>query len=150
MDKNVFKDIIKLAKIKEEGSYNTYIAFAKKVKNPIAKKIFKKLAEEEKGHAKFFENLNIGDVKNFEEREINDLKLSKFLVDVDFNENISMQDTLLYAIKREDYAVDFYDALANLAFDDDVKKMLQLFKAEEMRHKKQLEEIYESNSYQFF
>jgi rubrerythrin len=150
LDKNSFNDIIEMAKKREENSYALYLNCAKRAKNALSKDFFFKLAEEEDGHIKHLESITLWDVRHYNKRKIAELKTSEFLIDVRIDENMPLQDVILYAIKSEQHAVDFYGGLLNMTDDKNIKKVLRLLKDEEIKHKNKLEEAYEDSSYQFF
>ncbi len=150
MEISEFDDIINLAKTKEEGSYNAYVCFAEKVKDKLVKDFFLELAEEEKEHIKLLDSLTLKSIKGYEKKDIEDLKLSKFLVEVSFDEEMTIQDAMLYAIKREDHAVEFYSKLLNATLEEQVRNTFTRILDEEKTHKRKLEEEYDNLVYQFF
>ena len=119
MEKDTFNEIIKIAKGKEEGSYALYSECAKRAKNALSKDFFLKLAEEEEGHIKHLDNISRRDIRNYNKDEVSELKISNFLVDVNFDENMNIQDVILYAIKHEGHAIDFYGRLEDETSEDD-------------------------------
>ncbi len=150
MHKGTFKEILDLAKSKEEGSFARYTTCAQKAKNAVVRDFFTKLAKEDEGHLAKLNEISKRGISHFKEHNINDLKISEFLVDVSFYEDMSLQDAILYAIKAEKHAIEFYGRLVQMMNEEEIKKMFNVLKEEEMGHKRHLEEVYEDAAYQFF
>ena len=102
-------------------------------------------AEQEKGHKKVFEKLieegcRTGAPKG---KQSTDMRLSDYLVDVPFDPEMSYQDSLILAMKREEKSAAFYQDLARKVSDPCLAETIQKLAGEEVRHKAKLEEIYE-------
>ncbi|MFC1856134.1 ferritin family protein [Thermodesulfobacteriota bacterium] len=150
MQKSSFYNLVERAKKREQGSVNFYTHCAKRAKDPLTKDFFFDLVEEEKRHVKNLEHVRFSKVKRFSEHKIEDLKLSDFLVEMKMDDNMTLQDAMIFAIKLEQHAADFYAKLADATDDPDAKKIFNSFQEEEIKHKKSLEEAYEDSAYQFF
>jgi len=69
------------------------------------------------------------------EQEILDLKISDYLVEVETSENISYQDALIIAMKRERAAYELYSDMAAKIPESHLKEVLVGLAKEEAKHK---------------
>jgi rubrerythrin len=133
----------------ETGAYNLYSNMAKKAKNPGSKKLLQDLAGDEKKHKEYFEaalkdpkkvmnEAKVGDLK-----KVMDLKVSDPLKEEGLSADASYQDTLIFAAKSEQTAVDFYSALAKAYSAHPLGKMWADFARMEQGHKLKLEKEYD-------
>jgi len=133
----------------ETGAYNLYSNMAKKAKNPGSKKLLQDLAGDEKKHKEYFEaalkdpkkvmnEAKVGDLK-----KVMDLKVSDPLKEEGLSADASYQDTLIFAAKSEQTAVDFYSALAKAYSAHPLGKMWAEFARMEQGHKLKLEKEYD-------
>jgi rubrerythrin len=72
-----------------------------------------------------------------------DLKVIDHLVDVELSENMSFQEILIYAGKREKYTFEYYDALSKGLRDVEVKELFKALASEELKHKYRIEKLYD-------
>ena len=76
-----------------------------------------------------------GNGKLTPEQEVLDLKISDYLVEVEVNDNISYQDALIIAMKRERAAYELYSDMAAKVPDSHLKEVLEGLAKEEAKHK---------------
>ncbi|MEO0231022.1 MAG: ferritin family protein [candidate division WOR-3 bacterium] len=149
---NEFKsieEILDFAIKREEEEYEFYEQWKDKVRQDI-RPLFEKLAEEEKGHKVKLLWVKSGKLKDFLEagsQGILDLKMSDYLVDIEPKPNISYQDALILAIKREKMAFKLYEDLANKSSNKEIKDLFIALAQEEARHKLKLELLYDEYFY---
>ena len=140
---------LKVGVTMETGAYNLYTETAKKAKNPGSKKLLTELAGDEKKHKEYFEaalkdpkkvmsEAKIGDMK-----KVMDLKLSDPLKTAPLAPHASYQDTLIFAAKSEQIAVDFYTALSKTYATHPLGKMWADFARMEQGHKLKIEKEYD-------
>ncbi|MDP2901326.1 MAG: ferritin family protein [Candidatus Bathyarchaeota archaeon] len=133
----------------ETGAYNLYTGTAKKVKNPGSKKLLQELAADEAKHREYFETAlkdpkkvlsegRIGDLKR-----VMDLRISDPLKDAPLSPDASYQDTLIFAAKSEQTAVDFYTALSKAYSAHPLGTMWGDFAKMEQGHKLKIEKEYD-------
>ncbi len=82
-------------------------------------------------------------IATYEIKKIPDLKISDYLVDIEYEEGMLMSDILRIAMKREEQAVHLYRDLADKSMDKEIEKMFQLLAQEESKHKLALESMYD-------
>lgn len=142
-------EIIDFAIKREEEAYNFYKEWAGKVK-PEIKPLFEKLAEEEVKHKEKLLEVKSGELRKFVEsgsREVLDMKMTDYLVDVEVKPDMSYQDALILAMKREKMAFRFYEDFANKSTDENVKNLFISLAQEEARHKLRIEILYDDYMY---
>jgi rubrerythrin len=71
------------------------------------------------------------------------MKISNYLVDVEPSKDLSYQEILIIAMKREEKSYALYSDLEARAADAATRKLFELLKGEELRHKATLEKEYE-------
>lgn len=133
----------------ETGAYNLYTGMAKKVKNLGSKKLLTELAEDEKKHKEYFESALKDPKKVMNEskagdlKKVMDLKVSDPLKDSPLGVDATYQDTLIFAAKSEQTAVDFYTALSKVYAVHPLGKMWADFARMELGHKLKIEKEYD-------
>ena len=137
------EEIIKFAIEKEVEAAAFYENLASKVKNPVMKDAVLSMADEERKHQRILSNLTPQQVGSFTEPNIEDFKISDYVVDAPVTEDIKYPDLLVLAMKREEKAHQMYADLEQRAGDDATRKVFALLKTEELKHKRKLETEYE-------
>ena len=75
--------------------------------------------------------------------EVIDLKISDYLVEVEADKNISYQDALIVAMKRERAAFKLYSDLAEKVSEDELRQVFLGLAKEEAKHKLFFESEYD-------
>jgi len=145
MEGSAFEEIIDFAIKREEEAYNSYGEMIKMAKTPGLKKLLAELQEEEKNHKKLLQNISQEKVKSLKIKEVLDLKISNYLVEEPPHEQMTFQDLLIFAAKKEQKAVELYSDLADEAKEEELKKLFEFFVQQEKRHKLRLEKEYEEH-----
>lgn len=140
-----FEQIINFAIEKEKEAADLYTRLIGMAKKPNAKTMFQELAAEEEKHKRFFEGLREDQIPDLPLRKVMDLKISDYLVDVEFKTDMEYQDILIMAMKREESAVKLYTDLASKVQEPKMNKLLQFMAQEESKHKLRLETEYDKN-----
>ena len=107
------------------------------------KKMLLDFAEEEKRHKERLLAVRTGEHKLSPQKEILDLKVSDYLVEVDATDNISYQDALIIAMKRESAAFKLYSDMGQKVTDTNIKRVFLGLAKEEAKHKLFFETEYE-------
>ena len=63
-------------------------------------------------------------------------------------EGAGLQDTLIFAMKREEESVDFYRKMAGMMREEEAKELCANLANEELGHKKRLETLYDQLFYE--
>ena len=140
-----FESIIAFAIENEIAAVELYEKMRDMARRQNAKVMFSELAAEEVGHRKTFEGLTAKNVPDVQLKEVTDLKISDYLVDVDFKPDMEYQDILIIAMKREESAVKLYNDMAAQVENPKLEKLLKFMAQEEAKHKLRLETEYDEN-----
>jgi rubrerythrin len=136
-----------MAIYKEIASQAFYIAGQNKTDDPGAKALMKELAEEELRHSRWLKNLKEKrlDKEDWHQEKVKvpNLMISEYLTGGDTLEGASVQDTLLFAMKREQQAMEFYLKMMGIMRDEAAKHLCQRLVHEELEHKLKLEMLYD-------
>lgn len=136
-------DVVSFAIEKEEKAMEFYQKCADRAKNPGIKKFFQEMAEEEQRHRDMLRELDPHKLGDIILKKVEDLHISDYLVDIKFKEDISYQEALTLAMKREEKAHDFYTSWQNKCVHEKTAKVFELLAQEEMKHKRRIETIYD-------
>ncbi len=148
MNKNFADQLISKAIQREEDAYKLYSDAAGMVNRPEVKKLFEDLAKQEMGHKETLSKIDLNAFENTAPEKLSDPNLSHLVEAHSLNEGFTLQDALLFAIKREDESYRFYKEFAQLAEHDALKNVFENLAKMEMQHKTNLEEMYEDKIYQ--
>ncbi|MEI7723909.1 MAG: ferritin family protein [Bacteroidota bacterium] len=136
-------EILDFAIGEEQAAVDFYLQLAAQSKNKQTKKTFQEYAEEEMRHKANL--LSIKEIGSFKmpDATVKDLKIAEYLVDVKPTANMSYQDALILAMKKEKAAFRMYTKLAQKAEDPEVKALFFNLAQEESKHKLAFEVEYD-------
>jgi rubrerythrin len=137
------KDVVDFAIKREENARDYYLRCKEKAENAGIKDFFQELADEEEKHRVLLTEADTSSDGAFEPAQVENLKLSDYMVDADFTPDISYQDALTLAMKKEEKAQAFYSAWKNRCSSSETAKLFEFLAGEEMKHKRKLEDIYD-------
>jgi rubrerythrin len=137
------EDIISFARDKEKESIQFYEDLARKIENPVLKETILAMADQERKHEKLLRGLTPKNIQALTGPSLPDMKISSYLVDVEPSKDLSYQEILIIAMKREEKSYALYSDLEARAADIATRKIFNLLKGEELRHKTTLEKEYE-------
>jgi len=143
MERKNLEKTIKFALDKEHEAVDFYKHCSSLTSRPEMKDVFLEMAEEEKKHVRMLENFKPEQVEKIKLKKIPDLKLSDYLVDMKFSPDMSYQDLLILAMKREEASVKLYTDFTQNESDPALIKLFQILAQEELRHKNQLQREYD-------
>ena len=138
-------ELLETAIYKEVASQAFYIAGQDKTPDLGARALLAELAKEELGHSQRMKELRDSGVegRGWSHKEIPNLKISEYLTAPDTLEGTGLQDTLIFAMKREQHSVEFYTRLMGTLRDETAKHLCERLVHEELQHKLRLERLYE-------
>ncbi len=136
-------DVVGFAIEKEEKAMEFYRQCADRAKNPGIKEFFREMVAEEQKHRDMLKNLDSLKLDEVKLKQVENLKISDYLVDVPFSEDISYQEALIVAMKKEEKALAFYSGWKNKCVSEKASKLFQLLANEEEKHKRMLEKLYD-------
>jgi len=143
---NSVDDILDFAIEREIESYNFYIELSEKSSSSSSvKKLFRGFAGEEEGHKRKLEAAKSGKMLSLSRDEITNLKVSDYLVDVAPSTDMSYQDALILAAKKEKAAFLLYTHLAESVEDGEMITFFEILAQEEAKHKLRFEIEYDNS-----
>ncbi|MFA5689148.1 MAG: ferritin family protein [Kiritimatiellales bacterium] len=128
----------------EEEAFAMYHSLARMTADKNMRATFIALAEEEAGHKRRLEAVKEGEIQLLKNSAVPDLHISAYLVDIQPTAEMTLQDSLVYAIKREESAHKLYIDFAGAVAAPALQEMFLALAAEEARHKLRFETIYEA------
>jgi rubrerythrin len=135
--------ILDFAIRQEEQAQAFYDDLAEKVPNPAMKAALKEFAEEERGHKeKLLKVKNEGSLADSAEK-VQDLKIADYVVAEEPSPDITYQDALILAMKKEKAAYRLYMTLASMTDYAELKSLLLWLANEEAKHKLRFEVEYD-------
>ena len=143
---NSLDDILDFAINEEQMAADFYTALAAKMEHQEMKNTFEQYALEELGHRAKLEAIKKGKNSLLFEEKVADLKIGDYLIDVDTEkENITYQEALIIAMKKEKAAFKLYNDLAATAKDTKSRDLFLMLAQEEAKHKLRFEVEYDNN-----
>ena len=147
MELNAFEEVIQFALEREKEAVKFYQDCNEISERSGMNQAFLEMADEEKKHVRLLENFKPGDIKKVVIKNISNLKISDFIVDMPFEKNMGYQDLLILAMKKEESAHRLYSRLAETRDDPDLKKLFLMLAQEELKHKNRIEKEYDDVVY---
>jgi rubrerythrin len=136
-------EILDFAIGEEQAAVDFYLHLADQSKSQQTKRIFNEYAEEEMRHKANLMSVKESGSFKLPESKIRDLKIAEYLVDVKPSANMSYQDALILAMKKEKAAFRMYSKLAEKADDPDIRALFLTLAMEESKHKLAFEVEYD-------
>ena len=136
-------DIMQFAIAEEAGAAKFYQELAEKVERPWMRDVLISFAQEELGHKAALERALVQGFSDTTIKAVTDLKISDYQVDIEPNEDLTYQDALIIAAKKEKAAFRLYSDLAEKMDDPELKLLLLNLAQEEAKHKLRFEVEYD-------
>ncbi len=112
---------------------------------PPLRELADDLRREEESHRRLLEGLTPETVRALETSTVPDLQIVDALADERPSGDMSIQDMLIFAAKKEAEAVALYESLARLAGASGHERVFQFLAGQEREHKLKLEAEYEKH-----
>ncbi len=145
MDRSNFKDIIQFAIKREEDACRAYGEMSEIAETPGLKELLLELQAEEKKHKELLQDITNEEIDKMETHKVIDLKISDFLTEEPTTPDMTFQDLLIFAAKKEQQAVELYMGMKAAVDSDELKKVFDFFVEQEKEHKLKLETEYEKH-----
>ncbi len=125
-----------------EDNHHFYKRWAEKIRNQTVKEALLELAKEELHHKTIL--LSVEHDRDFESltEKVVDLKLSDYFVKTKPHENMTYEEALVIAMKRELAAIETYRYLESLCHSPKVKAIFRALAEDALQHKHELEKQY--------
>jgi rubrerythrin len=140
---NSVNEILDFAIDREQDAADFYINLAERASSAWMKDILLGFSKEEMRHKGKIKSVKKGEKLLSSEQQVLDLKISDYLVDVEPQDDISLQDAMIVAMKREKAAYRLYSDLAAKVTDPEVKDLFLGLAQEEAKHKLYFEVQYD-------
>jgi rubrerythrin len=140
---NTVDEILDYAIDQEEQAAAFYANLAQRAEKAGMKNILLDFSREEQTHKERLLAVKQGERDLTPERNVIDLKISDYLVDVDASDDISYQDALIVAMKREKAAYRLYTDMSERVSDGELKQVFVGLAKEEAKHKLFFESQYD-------
>lgn len=142
-DFNSINEILDFAINNEQVAVDFYIKLAEKFNDKAMKQTFEDFAREEMGHKARLTSIKEKGLYDMPQEKVMDLKIADFLVRPESTENMSYEDALKLAMKREKAAYKLYLKLAESAPNAEMQKIFHGLAQEEAKHKLRFELEYD-------
>ncbi|MCD6177395.1 MAG: ferritin family protein [Candidatus Cloacimonetes bacterium] len=145
MTKEKFNEVIDFAIKGEEEAVKFYQELQLRTKFKARKEMLKDLENMEMGHIVILENIRSKGMKDVTVEKVVNLNISEYVVDVTPYDDMTYQDILIVAMKKEEQAVNLYTDLAGNFPGTDLETLFLKLAAEEIGHKLQFETLYDEH-----
>ena len=136
-------DVVRFAIEKEEKAMDFYQKCSERARNPGIREFFREMVVEEQRHRDMLRDLNPSNLDALELERVEDLRISEYLMDVTFRDDITYQEALMLAMKKEEKASAFYSAWKDKCMHEATSKLFEMLAVEEMKHKRRIETMYD-------
>ncbi len=143
MTKEKFNEVINFAIAGEKEAIKFYQELQEKVKFQAQIEMLKEFEDMEKGHVIILENIRNKGFEKIEIKEVTDLHISDYIIDVGPSEDMNYQDILIIAMKKEEKANKLYTEMANNFPGTELEQLFRRLAAEEAEHKLKFEKLYD-------
>ena len=145
MIKEKFDEVIDFAIDGEKEAVKFYYDLQQKTKFQARKEMLKELENMEKGHIVILENIRSRGMGNVTVKEITNLNISDYIVDVEPYEDMTYQDILIIAMKKEEQAHNLYTNMASNFSGTELETLFLKLASEEADHKLKFEILYDEH-----
>ncbi|HPD94932.1 MAG: ferritin family protein [Bacteroidales bacterium] len=136
-------DILTFAIDREQDAVDFYNRLAQNARNDEMRKTFEQFAREEMGHKARLAKIKKEGVVTLSKEKVSDLKIADYVVLDQERDNMTYEQALVLAMKREKAAFKLYMALSEKVDSNDFKNLFLSLAQEESRHKLRFELEYD-------
>ena len=136
-------ELLDFAIAREEEAVQFYNDLAKKMTSSAMSKVFSSFAREEMGHKSKLQSIKEGKYVFPSEKKIMDLTIGDYLVAEEPKPNMTYQEALILAMKKEKLAFKLYTDMAEMADSEELRGALLSLAQEEAKHKLRFEVEYD-------
>ena len=135
--------ILDFAIEREQEAVDFYIMLSDNALDSEMKKVFSQFAREEMGHKAKLTSIKEQGLFTIKESKVIDLKISDYVINIEYRPDMTYQDALVLAMKREKNAFKLYQTLSSKAPNDNLKAIFLSLAQEEAKHKLRFEIEYD-------
>ena len=143
------EDILDFAISREEESIKFYTGLASKTDNKLMSQVFTDFAREEQAHKQKLLTVKEGKRLMPAQQNIQNLKISDYLIEVTPGPDITYQEALIIAMKKEKVAFKLYHDLAHSTDNKELSSLFLSLAQEEAKHKLRFEIEYDNHILQW-
>lgn len=149
MEDQLMKTVIERAIKNEEDAYNFYTNLLTIVQDETALQTLRFLAGEELRHKEFLVGYLEGRdlTQGLPMSQVVDYQVAQYTSQPDIQKNLATAEIYLVAAHREWNSHKFYQGLAALQPEGEIKQLLTEFAAQELRHKEKVEYLYSNTAF---
>jgi len=141
-----FDQVIDFAIVREKDAVLFYQFLQGKARFAPQKEVLKEFEQMELGHVRLLEGVKERhSVEKLGRTIPDDLELSSYLHEVEPDENMSYQEILVAAIKKEERAASLYRMLRDQETDSEIKEVFNTLVTEEENHRHHFEVLYDKD-----
>ena len=140
---NTVEEILDYAIGQEEEAAAFYAALARRAEQAGMREILLEFSAEENRHKQQLLRVKQGESRLAPDREVVDLRISDYLVEVAATDDLSYQDALIIAMKREQAAYRLYTDMAEKVPEGALRDVFTGLASEEAGHKLYFESRYD-------
>jgi rubrerythrin len=142
---NNVDDILDFAMNSEQEAVDFYNELAANASTEDMRQVFNQFAQEEIGHKAKIRQIKEEGTYTLPKEKVKDLKLSDYVVNVEPTKDMSYQDALVVAMKKEKAAFRLYMDLAEQTDNESMKNLFLGLAQEESKHKLRFELEYDEH-----
>ena len=143
MTSKEFNEVIDFAVEREKEAVQFYTDLQEIAKFAAQKVMLGELADMERGHIRVLEGLRQKGNTDKAVAKVPNLQISEYLVPAKPTAQMTYQDIIITAMKREEKSKALYENLAARIDDEELSSVLLRIAAEEAQHKLRFEKIYD-------
>ncbi|MBN3035113.1 MAG: ferritin family protein [Bacteroidales bacterium] len=136
-------DILEFAIGEEQAAIDFYSELALNARSDDMRKVFTEFAEEEIRHKTRLTTIRQEGVFTMAKESVMDLRITEYVVNVKPHKNMTYEEALILAMKKEKAAFRLYTSLAERAPSASLREVFLSLAAEESKHKLRFEIEYD-------
>ena len=145
MNREDFKAVIEFAIQREREAVEFYQSLQEKSRFSSQQEMLKELEMMERGHITVLSSILDKGVEKIVHKDIEDLQISEYLVTEEPQGDLTYQDVLIVAMKREESSKSLYTDLAERFKGTETEGVFARLAEEETGHKLQFEKLYDQD-----
>jgi rubrerythrin len=130
---------------REIEAAEAYARWAGLARTPGLRELLLYLRDQELSHRRLLEELSVEAIRELEPAFVPDLGIVDALADEPLAGDMSIQDVLIFAARKEKQAAELYESLARTAAGTGHQQLFLFLAGQEREHKLKLEVEYEKN-----
>lgn len=138
-------EILDFAIAREQEAHDFYRYWADKLTYVNIKRVLEEFARDEIKHKKLLVAVRKGKKLKPSSKQIEDMKIAEYLVDMTPSPDMDYQKALIIAMKREKMSFKLYTDLTAIADDENLRTTFETLAQEEAKHKLRIETLYEKD-----